>query len=145
VVLIDTPPSLGILTLNALAASDGVLVPVQCEYLALEGLGQLIETLDLVRASFNPRLALTGILLTMYDPRTNLSQQVADEVRRHFPSATFSSVIPRSVRLSEAPSYGQPIRVYDPSSRGAKAYAELADEMASRLASARGRALGYWG
>ena len=131
--LIDTPPSLGILTLNALAASDGVLVPVQCEYLALEGLGQVVETLDSVRASFNPRLALTGILLTMYDPRTNLSQQVADEVRRHFPSVTFANVIPRSVRLSEAPSYGQPIRTYDPASRGARAYAAFAEELAGRL------------
>ena len=131
--LIDTPPSLGILTLNALAASDGVLVPVQCEYLALEGLGQMVETLDSVRASFNPRLALVGILLTMHDPRTNLSQQVADEVRRHFPSSTFTGVIPRSVRLSEAPSYGQPIRVYDPASRGARAYAALAEELSGRI------------
>ena len=133
VALVDTPPSLGILTLNALTASDGVLVPVQCEYLALEGLGQVVETLDSVRASFNPRLALTGILLTMYDPRTNLSQQVADEVRRHFPSVTFANVIPRSVRLSEAPSYGQPIRTYDPASRGARAYAAFAEELADRL------------
>lgn len=133
VALIDTPPSFGILTLNALAASHGVVVPVQCEYLALEGLGQVVETLDSVRASFNPRLVLLGILLTMYDPRTNLSQQVADEVRRHFPSSTFVSVIPRSVRLGEAPSYGQPIRVYDPASRGARAYAQFADEMTDRL------------
>jgi chromosome partitioning protein len=132
-ILIDTPPSLGILTLNALAAADGVVVPVQCEYLALEGLGQLTETLDLVRGGLNPRLALLGILLTMHDPRTNLSGQVAEEVRRHFPSATFGSMIPRSVRLSEAPSHGRPIRVYDPSSRGAQAYAACARELADRL------------
>ena len=132
-ILIDTPPSLGVLTLNALAAADGVVVPVQCEYLALEGLGQLVETLELVRGSLNPRLALLGILLTMHDPRTNLSNQVADEVRRHFPAATLGATIPRSVRLSEAPSHGRPIRLYDPSSRGAEAYAACARELTERL------------
>ena len=132
-VLVDTPPSLGLLTLNGLAAADAVLVPVQCEYLALEGLGQLVETLELVRASLNPRLVLIGILLTMLDARTNLSGQVAREVQRHFPAATFKSVIPRSVRLSEAPSYGRPIRTYDPSSRGAQAYALLAQELVERV------------
>jgi chromosome partitioning protein len=132
-VLVDTPPSLGILTLNGLVAADGVLVPVQCEYLALEGLGQLVETLDLIRNGLNPDLTLTGILLTMHDPRTNLSNQVAAEVRRHFPAATFDAVIPRSVRLSEAPSHGRPIRVYDPASRGAHAYASFAEELARRL------------
>src|SRR6266536_1968083 len=106
-ILIDTPPSLGLLTLNALAASDHVLIPVQSEYLALEGLGQLIETLELVRGSLNPRLMLVGILLTMLDARTNLSMQVAAEVRRHFPAAAFRTTIPRSVRLSEAPSFGR--------------------------------------
>jgi chromosome partitioning protein len=133
VILIDTPPSLGVLTLNGLAAADGVVVPVQCEYLALEGLGQLVETLELVRGGLNARLALLGILLTMHDPRTNLSNQVADEVRRHFPAATFGATIPRSVRLSEAPSHGRPIRLYDPSSRGAEAYAACARELAERL------------
>jgi chromosome partitioning protein len=128
-IVVDCPPSLGILTVNALAAADAVLVPVQCEYLALEGLGQLMETLDLVREQLNPRLQLLGIVLTMHDPRTNLSTQVIDEVRTHFPRATFESVIPRSVRLSEAPSYGQPARVYDPASRGALAYAALAEEL----------------
>jgi len=132
-ILIDTPPSLGLLTLNALAVSDHVLIPVQSEYLALEGLGQLVETLELVRGSLNPRLALIGIVLTMLDARTNLSVQVGNEVRKHFPAATFQTAIPRSVRLSEAPSYGRPIMLYDPSSRGARAYAELADELAGRL------------
>jgi chromosome partitioning protein len=132
-ILIDTPPSLGLLTLNALAAADHVLVPVQSEYLALEGLGQLVETLELVRGSLNGRLGLIGILLTMLDARTNLSVQVANEVRKHFPAATFHTAIPRSVRLSEAPSYGRPIRLHDPSSRGARAYAELAHELLERL------------
>jgi chromosome partitioning protein len=127
--IVDCPPSLGLLTVNALAAADAVLVPVQCEYLALEGLGQLMETLDLVRERLNPRLQLLGIVLTMHDPRTNLSSQVIQEVRTHFPRATFESVIPRSVRLSEAPSYGQPARIYDPASRGSLAYAALAEEL----------------
>jgi chromosome partitioning protein len=132
-ILIDTPPSLGLLTLNALAASDHVLIPVQSEYLALEGLGQLVETLELVRGSLNGRLGLIGILLTMLDARTNLSMQVANEVRKHFPAATFHTAIPRAVRLSEAPSYGRPIKLHDPSSRGAVAYAELAGELLQRL------------
>ena len=132
-VLIDTPPSLGLLTLNALAASDYVLIPVQSEYLALEGLGQIVETLELVRGSLNPRLGLIGILLTMLDARTNLGVQVGAEVRRHFPAATFQTEIPRSVRLGEAPSFGRPIKLYEPSSRGARAYAELTDELLKRL------------
>jgi chromosome partitioning protein len=134
IILVDTPPSLGILTLNGLTACDSVLVPVQCEYLALEGLSQLVDTLELVRASLNPRLRLLGILLTMLDARTNLSSQVAAEVQRYFPAATFKTTIPRSVRLSEAPGYGRPIRLYDPSSRGADAYARLAEEVRTRLA-----------
>lgn len=129
VVLIDCPPSLGILTLNALVAADRLLAPVQCEYLALEGVAQLMETLDLVRATLNPRLELMGMLMTMYDQRTRLSAQVVDEVRRHFPDRTFDTVIPRSVRLSEAPSYGKPVLEYEPTSRGATAYADLAQEM----------------
>ncbi len=132
VVLIDCPPSLGILTLNALVAADTLLAPVQCEYLALEGLGQLVQTMILVRESLNPRLELMGMLMTMHDPRTNLSNQVIGEVRRHFPAETFETVIPRSVRLSEAPSHGQPILEYDPGSRGAGAYAELAQELVRR-------------
>jgi chromosome partitioning protein len=131
-VLVDTPPSLGILTLNALVAADLLLAPVQCEYLALEGVAQLMETLELVRATLNPRLELLGMLMTMYDPRTRLSSQVIDEVRRHFPEQTFETVVPRSVRLSEAPSYGKPVLEYEPSSRGAGAYADLAQELLRR-------------
>jgi chromosome partitioning protein len=132
VILIDTPPSLGILTLNALVAADLLLAPVQCEYLALEGVAQLMETIELVRATLNPRLALLGMLMTMYDPRTRLSSQVVEEVRQHFPDRTFETVIPRSVRLSEAPSFGKPVLEYEPTSRGANAYADLAQEVLRR-------------
>ncbi len=128
VVIIDCPPSLGLLTLNALTAADQVLVPVQCEYLALEGLGQLTRTLEAVGRNLNPGLSLGGLLLTMYDPRTNLCQQVAAEVRSHFPK-TFATVIPRSVRVSEAPSHGLPIGLYAPSTPAAKAYAAFAGEV----------------
>ena len=131
-IIVDCPPSLGLLTLNALTAADEVLVPVQCEYLALEGLSQLITTLEAVRSNLNPRLHLGGLLLTMYDARTNLCQQVAQEVRSHF-SATFETVIPRSVRLSEAPSHGLPIGLYDGRSVAAKAYAALADEVIGKF------------
>lgn len=131
-VIVDCPPSLGLLTLNALNAADEVLVPVQCEYLALEGLGQLTGTLEAVRRNLNPRLHLGGLLLTMYDSRTKLCQQVAEEVRNHFP-ATFKTVIPRSVRLSEAPSHGLPINQYAASSTAAKAYAAFAGEVIERL------------
>jgi chromosome partitioning protein len=132
VVLVDCPPSLGILTLNALVAADMLLAPVQCEYLALEGVGQMMETIELVRATLNPRLELLGMLMTMFDPRTRLSSQVVDEVRRHFPKHTFETVIPRSVRLSEAPSFGKPVLEYEPTSRGAGAYADLAQELIRR-------------
>lgn len=132
-IFIDTPPSLGLLTVNALsAATDGVLIPVQCEYLALEGLGQLVQTIGLVRKSLNPQLRIAGLFMTMYDKRTNLSQQVVEEVRRHFPKETFNTIIPRSVRLSEAPSHGLPIINYDPTSYGAVAYQALADELLKR-------------
>jgi chromosome partitioning protein len=127
-VLIDCPPSLGLLTVNALTAADEVIVPVQCEYLALEGLSQLTATLELVRRNLNSSLKLRGLLLTMFDGRTNLSQQVADEVRNHFKN-TFKTVIPRSVRLSEAPSHGIPISTYDPASRASRAYDDLAEEV----------------
>jgi chromosome partitioning protein len=131
-VILDCPPSLGLLTVNALTAADSVLIPTQCEYYALEGLSQLIATLNLVRDNLNPSLAIKGVVLTMYDARTNLSADVAAEVRRHLGSSVFDTVIPRSVRLSEAPSFGQPIALYRPDSRGAIAYAELAREIRHR-------------
>ena len=128
-VLIDCPPSLELLTLNALCAADSVLVPVQCEYYALEGLSDLLGTVRIVKRSLNPKIALEGVVLTMFDSRTNLSMQVAEEVKRHFPGQVYATVIPRNVRLSEAPSHGRPIDAYDPYSRGAEAYAGLADEV----------------
>jgi chromosome partitioning protein len=127
--LIDCPPSLGLLTVNALVASDGVLVPVQCEYLALEGLSSLVGTLQRARSGLAPRLALRGIILTMFDSRTHLSQDVVREVRRHFPGQVFRTVIPRSVRLAEAPSHGLPISAYDRSSSGGLAYQALTREL----------------
>jgi chromosome partitioning protein len=131
-ILIDCPPSLGLLTVNGLTAADSVLIPTQCEYYALEGLSQLIATLNLVRDNLNPLLAIKGVVLTMYDARTNLSSDVAAEVRNHFGAAVFDTVIPRNVRLSEAPSFGLPIALYRDSSRGAVAYAALADEVRRR-------------
>ncbi|HLJ66802.1 MAG TPA: AAA family ATPase [Chloroflexota bacterium] len=131
-ILLDCPPSLGLLTLNALVAADAVLVPVQCEYLALEGLVRLMDTIDRVRTRANPDLRILGLLMTMYDGRTMLSHQVAGEVRRHYPRLTFETVIPRNVRLGEAPSFGQPILRYDPASRGAQAYQALAREVVAR-------------
>jgi chromosome partitioning protein len=139
-VVIDSPPSVGLLTVNTLVAADEVIVPVQCEYLALEGLGEFTRTLELVRRNLNRSLLLRGLLLTMYDRRTNLSRQVADEVRRHFPN-TFRAVIPRSVRLSEAPSHGIPINVYDPRSPAAEAYGDLAEELLQTTAQQAGVAL----
>ena len=129
-IFIDCPPSLELLTLNALCAADSILVPVQCEYYALEGLSDLMSTLRAVKKAMNPKLEIFGVLLTMYDGRTNLSYQVAEEVRRHF-SKTFTTAIPRNVRLSEAPSYGMPATAYDRLSRGAEAYRALADEILS--------------
>ncbi|MGQ9632365.1 MAG: ParA family protein [bacterium] len=127
--IVDCPPSLGFLTINALTAAAGVIIPMQCEYYALEGLGQLINTIELVHRNFNPRLKIEGVLLTMYDSRTNLSQQAAEEVRRHFRDKTYQTVIPRNVRLSEAPSFGKPIILYDINSAGAQAYMEFAKEV----------------
>jgi chromosome partitioning protein len=133
-IFIDCPPSLGLLTVNALVAAPEVLIPIQCEYYALEGLEQLLRTVDLVRSHLNPALAVTTILLTMYDGRTRLASQVADEVRDHFGAVVLGSVIPRSVRVSEAPSYGQSVMTYDPGSTGALAYLEAARELAQRSA-----------
>jgi len=131
-ILIDCPPSLGLLTINSLAASDSVLIPIQCEYYALEGLGQLLKTIDLVKNSLNPRLDLEGVLITMYDSRLNLANQVIDEVKKHFKDKVYSSIIPRTVRLAEAPSFGKPIIVYDKNSKGAEVYINLAEEFLER-------------
>ena len=128
-ILIDCPPSLELLTVNALCAAHSLLVPVQCEYFALEGLSDLLATVRLVKRKLNPSLNMEGVLLTMFDSRTNLSLQVAEEVKRHFPGQVYATVIPRNVRLSEAPSHGKPISAYDPYSRGAEAYRLLAEEM----------------
>ena len=128
-ILIDCPPSLELLTVNALCAAHSLLVPVQCEYYALEGLSDLLATVRLVKRKLNPVLAMEGVLLTMFDSRTNLSLQVAEEVKRHFPGQVFATVVPRNVRLSEAPSHGKPISAYDPFSRGAEASQLLAEEM----------------
>jgi len=128
-IIIDCPPSLSLLTVNALTAADQVIIPIQCEYYALEGLSQLVKTVELVRKSLNPDLKLCGILLTMYDSRTLLSEQVAEETRKHFGSKVFKTVIPRNVRLAESPSFGQPIIFYDPSSSGAQAYEKLSREV----------------
>jgi chromosome partitioning protein len=133
-ILIDCPPSLGLLTVNALVAAEEVLIPIQCEYYALEGLEQLLRTVDLVKSHLNPTLSVSTILLTMYDSRTRLASQVADEVREHFGDVVLGSVIPRNVRVSEAPSYGQSVMTYDPGSSGALAYLEAAREMAHRTA-----------
>ena len=128
-VILDCPPSLNVLTVNAMAAADSVLVPIQCEYYALEGLSQLIHTINLVRERLNPDLDVEGIVFTMFDARTNLSQQVVDNVREHVTQKIYNTVIPRNVRLAEAPSYGQPITVYDSRSAGAEAYRKLAAEL----------------
>ncbi len=133
VILIDCPPSLEMLTLNGLAAADSILIPVQCEYYALEGLADLMTTLRLIKKRINPALDIFGVALTMFDGRTNFSTQVAQEVRRHFPGKVFASVIPRNVRLAEAPSHGLPVTVYDRSSRGAKAYQAMAQEVLKKL------------
>jgi chromosome partitioning protein len=134
IILIDCPPSLGVLTLNALCAADSVLIPLQTEYYALEGLTQLMRTLEMVRSGPNPHLAIEGVLLTMFDARNNLARQVADDVRSNFAGPVFKAVIPRNVRLSEAPSFGKPILLYDVGSRGCQSYLELAREMLEQQA-----------
>lgn len=131
-IFIDCPPSLELLTLNALCAADSILIPVQCEYYALEGLSDLMSTLRAIKRRLNPKLEIFGVLLTMFDGRTNFSNQVAQEVRRHFPGKVFASVIPRNVRLAEAPSHGLPVTAYDKSSRGAVAYLGVAEEILKR-------------
>jgi chromosome partitioning protein len=128
-IFIDCPPSLGLLTVNSLTAADSVLIPLQCEYYAMEGLTQLLKTIRIVKENLNPDLQIEGILLTMYDLRNNLSQQVADEVRAHFKERVFSTIIPRNIKLSEAPSFGKPCILYDVESRGAQSYLELAQEI----------------
>ncbi|NOY12739.1 MAG: ParA family protein [Deltaproteobacteria bacterium] len=128
-IIIDCPPSLSLLTVNALCAADSVLVPLQCEFYAMEGLGQLMQTIRLVQQELNPTLVISGILLTMFDGRNNLCHQVSDEIRSHFGDKVFDAVVPRNVRLSEAPSYGQPVLMYDIASRGAQAYMALAKEV----------------
>ena len=133
IIFIDCPPSLELLTLNGLCAADGILVPVQCEYYALEGLSDLMSTLRMVKRKMNPRLEIFGVALTMFDGRTNFSTQVAQEVRRHFPGKVFATVIPRNIRLAEAPSHGIPVTSYDRSSRGAKAYSAMAEEIKMKL------------
>lgn len=132
-IMIDAPPSLGLLTLNVLAACQGVIVPVQCEYYALEGVADLMRTIDLVKGSLNPHLEIIGILLTMYDARNNLAHDVETEIRKHFPGKVFQTVIPRNVRLSEAPSHGKPVLLYDVKSKGAECYLELAQEFLGRM------------
>ena len=132
-IFIDCPPSLELLTLNGLCAADGILIPVQCEYYALEGLSDLMNTLRMVKRKMNPRLEIFGVALTMFDGRTNFSTQVAQEVRRHFPGKVFATVVPRNIRLAEAPSHGLPVTAYDKYSRGAKAYKEMANEIKAKL------------
>ncbi len=139
-ILIDCPPALDLLTLNALVAADSVLVPIQCEFFALEGISQLMDTVDRVKAAFNPRLRVEGVLLTMYDDRMNLTRQVESDLREFFGSEVFKTVIPRSVRLAEAPSFGKTILAYDPRSRGAEAYIQLAKEILSHEQRARSEA-----
>ncbi|HEY7401232.1 MAG TPA: AAA family ATPase [Actinomycetota bacterium] len=131
-IILDCPPSLGLLTVNALTAAEELIVPIQCEYYALEGLGQLLRNVGLVQQNINPQLRLSGIVMTMFDPRTKLSEQVVEEVQKYFGDLVYDVIIPRTVRLSEAPGYGQPITVYDPKSKGAQSYRRLADEVASR-------------
>lgn len=132
-VVIDCPPSLGLLTINALVAADSVLIPVQCEFYALEGLAQLMQTVEMVRTSLNEKLHVLGLLMTMYDGRTNLSIQVTEEVKKYFSGQVFKTIIPRNVRLGEAPSYGEPITIYDPNSKGAEVYRKLAKEVIRRV------------
>ena len=128
-IVIDCPPSLSLLTVNALTAADSILIPLQCEYFALEGVSKILKTIDIIRAELNPSLEIEGVVLTMFDPRNNLSRQVVEEVRKHFGNKAFSTIIPRNVRLSESPSFGKPVILYDINSKGAVSYMELAKEL----------------
>ena len=132
-IIIDCPPSLGLLTINALCAADGVIVPMQCEYFALEGLSQLMKTLQIVKKKYNPNLTLDGVVVTMFDGRLNLSLQVLEEIKNYLPGKLFRTPVPRNVRLSEAPSYGMPIKYYDKHSKGAAAYEDISKELVERL------------
>ena len=132
-ILIDTPPSLGLITINTLTAADSVLIPIQCEFYALEGVSQLVETIKRIKKALNPSLFIEGIVMTMYDARTNLAVEVVDEVKRFFPGKVYSTIIPRNIRLSEAPGFGKPIIYYDNSSKGAESYTELAEEVIKRV------------
>jgi len=132
-IFIDCPPALGLLTINALCAADGVIVPMQCEYFALEGLSQLMQTLSIVRKKYNPSLSLTGVVLTMFDGRLNLSLQVLEEIKKYLPGKIFRTPVPRNVRLSEAPSHGMPVKYYDKHSKGAAAYDDIAKELLERI------------
>jgi chromosome partitioning protein len=138
-ILLDCPPSLSLLTVNAMTAADALLIPLQCEFYALEGLGQLLQTMKLIKRRLNPHLHIAGILLTMFDKRTNLSYQVADEAAKHFKNLMFKTTVPRNVRLSEAPSFGKPILLYDAASAGAQSYFQLAQEIMSHQGTARPR------
>ena len=130
-ILIDTPPSLGLITVNTLTAADSIIIPIQCEFYALEGVSQLVETIKRIKKALNPSLFIQGIVMTMYDARTNLAVQVVDEVKRFFPGKVYKTIIPRNVRVSEAPGFGRPVIYYDKASKGAEAYMELAAEVAS--------------
>jgi chromosome partitioning protein len=132
-ILIDTPPSLGLITINTMTAANSVLIPIQCEFYALEGVSQLVETIKKIKKALNPSLFIQGIVMTMYDARTNLAVQVVDEVKRFFPGKVYKTIIPRNVRISEAPGFGRPVIYYDKASKGAEAYAELACELAESI------------
>ncbi len=141
-IILDCPPALDLLTINALVAADSVIVPMQCEYFALEGVSHLMQTIEAIRGNLNPRLELGGIVLAQYDERTNLARQVADELRRHFGAKVFETVIPRNIKLAEAPSYGKPVLLYDPRSRGAEAYIQLAKEVIAHESNAATQSTG---
>lgn len=140
-IFIDTPPSLGLITINTMTAADSVIIPIQCEFYALEGVSQLIETIKQIKKALNPNLCIQGIVMTMYDARTNLAVEVVDEVKRFFPESVYKTIIPRNVRISEAPGFGRPVIYYDGSSRGAESYMELAEEIEMQIANEKNKGL----